>query len=76
MHNCVKSVNPRKLEQSIKVTICKLAKIFPPGCRELQNLKEMVKIRYHVEGSICEAYIIKEISTFSSHYSQRNVKLD
>ncbi|KAK4707330.1 hypothetical protein R3W88_033104 [Solanum pinnatisectum] len=34
----------------------------------------MVKNRYHVEGSICEAYIIKEISTFSSHYFQPNVQ--
>ncbi|KAK6802910.1 hypothetical protein RDI58_000694 [Solanum bulbocastanum] len=34
----------------------------------------MVKNRYRVEGSICEAYIIKEISTFSSHYFQPNVQ--
>ncbi|KAH0632947.1 hypothetical protein KY284_035733 [Solanum tuberosum] len=30
--------------------------------------------RYRVEGSIHEAYIIKEISTFSSHYYQPNVQ--
>jgi len=43
-------------------------------CREIHTLKKMVKNRYRVEGSICEAYIIKEILTFSSHYFQPNVQ--
>ncbi|XP_049394089.1 uncharacterized protein LOC125858374 [Solanum stenotomum] len=102
--NVLKVEDLQQLEESIKVTICKLEKIFPPGFfdpmehlpihlpyeaiaggpvhfrwmypfeREIHTLKKMVKNRIRVEGSICEAYIIKEISTFSSHYFQPNVQ--
>ena len=32
------------------------------------NLKKKVKNKAHIEASICEAYIVKEISTFISYY--------
>jgi hypothetical protein len=34
----------------------------------LFNLKKKVKNKAHVEASICEAYIVKKISTFISYY--------
>jgi len=34
----------------------------------LFNLKKKVKNKAHVEASICEAYIVEEISTFISYY--------
>nr|XP_009788780.1 PREDICTED: uncharacterized protein LOC104236537 [Nicotiana sylvestris] len=42
--------------------------------RELHTYKKKAKNRARVEGSICEAYIIQEISTLSSHYFQPNVQ--
>jgi len=38
-------------------------------CRYLFNLKKKVKNKAHVEASICEVYIVKEISTFISTIS-------
>jgi hypothetical protein len=34
----------------------------------LFNFKKKVKNKGHVEASICEAYIVEEISTFISYY--------
>jgi len=34
----------------------------------LFNLKKKVKSKAHIEASICEAYIVKEIPTFISYY--------
>jgi hypothetical protein len=34
----------------------------------LFNLKKKVKNKAHVEASICEAYIVEEMSTFISYY--------
>ena len=34
----------------------------------LFNLKKKIKNKAHVEASICEAYIVEEISTFISYY--------
>ena len=34
----------------------------------VQSLKKKVKNKAHVEASICEAYIVEEISTFISYY--------
>ncbi|EOY00812.1 Transposase tnp2 [Theobroma cacao] len=36
--------------------------------RFLQQLKKKVKNRAFVEGSICEAYVIEEVSSFCSWY--------
>jgi hypothetical protein len=37
-------------------------------CKYLFNLKKNVKNKTYVEASICEAYIVEEISTFISYY--------
>ncbi|OMO57998.1 Transposon, En/Spm-like protein [Corchorus capsularis] len=42
--------------------------------RFLHHLKKKVRNRNYVEGSICEAYLIEEISTFCSHYFDINVQ--
>ena len=39
----------------------------------MRKLKRKVKNKAYVEGSIAEAYIIEEISTFCSHYFNANV---
>lgn len=38
------------------------------------NLKKKVRNRARVEGSICEAYLIQETSTFCSHYFEPHVQ--
>ena len=38
------------------------------------NLKKKVKNKVHVEASICEAYIVKEISTFILYYFQPHLR--
>ena len=38
------------------------------------NLKKKVKNKAHVEASICEAYIVKEISTFISYYFEPHLR--
>jgi len=43
-------------------------------CRYLFNLKKKVKNKVHVEASICEAYIVKEISTFISYYFEPHLR--
>ncbi|OMO58327.1 Transposon, En/Spm-like protein [Corchorus capsularis] len=45
-----------------------------PFERFLHHLKKKVRNRNCVEGSICEAYLIEEISTFCSHYFEINVQ--
>jgi hypothetical protein len=40
----------------------------------LFNLKKKVKNKVHVEVSICEAYIVEEISTFISYYFGPHLK--
>jgi hypothetical protein len=40
----------------------------------LFNLKKKVKNKAHVEASICEAYIIEEISTFISYYFKPHLR--
>jgi hypothetical protein len=40
----------------------------------LFNLKKKVKNKVHVEASICEAYIVKEISTFISYYFEPHLR--
>jgi hypothetical protein len=40
----------------------------------LFNLKKKVKNKVHVEASICEAYIIEEISTFISYYFKPHLR--
>ena len=40
----------------------------------LFNLKKKVKNKEHVEASICEAYIVKEISTFISYYFEPHLR--
>lgn len=37
-------------------------------------MKQKVKNKARVEGSICEAYIIEETTTFCSHYFEENVE--
>ena len=37
-------------------------------CKYLFNLKKKVKNKAHVEASICESYVVEEISTFISYY--------
>jgi len=39
----------------------------------LHTLKRKVKNKARVEGSICEAYIVEEMSTFYSHFFGVNV---
>jgi hypothetical protein len=43
-------------------------------CRYLFNLKNRVKNKMHVEASICEAYIIEEISTYILYYSKSHLR--
>jgi hypothetical protein len=40
----------------------------------LFNLKKNVKNKGHVEASICEAYIVEEISTFISYYFKPHLR--
>jgi hypothetical protein len=40
----------------------------------LFNLKKKVKNKTHVEASICEAYIVEEISTFISYYFEPHLR--
>jgi hypothetical protein len=40
----------------------------------LFNLKKKVKNKAHVEASICEAYIVKEISKFISYYFEPHLR--
>ncbi|XP_038687458.1 uncharacterized protein LOC119986835 [Tripterygium wilfordii] len=44
-----------------------------PFERYLHFLKKKVKNKAHVEGSICEAYIVEETSMFGSYYFEPNV---
>ncbi|KAL0288935.1 UNVERIFIED_CONTAM: hypothetical protein Sradi_7084300 [Sesamum radiatum] len=44
-----------------------------PFERFLCNLKKKVKNKAAVEASICEAYIVEEISTFTTHYFEPDV---
>jgi hypothetical protein len=41
----------------------------------LFNLKRKVKNKVHVEILICEAYIVKEISTFISYYFEPHLRV-
>jgi hypothetical protein len=43
-------------------------------CKYLFNLKKKVKNKAHVEASICEAYIVEEISTFISYYFEPHLR--
>ncbi|KAK2369072.1 hypothetical protein QL285_082226 [Trifolium repens] len=45
-----------------------------PFERYLNRLKQMVKNRSHVEGSICEAYLCQETSHFCSYYFESHVQ--
>ena len=40
----------------------------------LFNLKKKVKNKVHIEASICEAYIVEEISTFILYYSEPHLR--
>jgi hypothetical protein len=40
----------------------------------LFNLKKKVKNKAHVEASICEVYIVEEISTFISYYFEPHLR--
>jgi hypothetical protein len=40
----------------------------------LVQLKKKVKNKAHVEASICEAYIVEEISTFISYYFEPHLR--
>jgi hypothetical protein len=40
----------------------------------LFNLKKRVKNKVHVEASICEVYIVEEISTFISYYFEPHLR--
>jgi len=40
----------------------------------LFNLKKKVKNKAHVKASICEAYIVEEISTFISYYFEPQLR--
>ena len=42
-------------------------------CRFLYHLKKKVKNKCKVESSICEAYLVEEVSTFCSHYFEADV---
>ncbi|WCJ25321.1 hypothetical protein M5689_007214 [Euphorbia peplus] len=44
-----------------------------PFERFLQHLKKNVKNKARVEGSICNAYLVEEASTFCSHYFEPHV---
>ncbi len=41
--------------------------------RCMHDLKMKVSNKAHVEGSICEAYLIEETSTFCSHYFESHI---
>jgi hypothetical protein len=41
----------------------------------LFNLKKKFKNKAHVEASICEAYIVEEISTFISYYFEPHLRM-
>jgi hypothetical protein len=41
----------------------------------LFNLKKKVKNKVNVETSICEAYIVEEISTFISYYFEPHLRM-
>jgi len=43
--------------------------------RFLHSLKHKVKNKARVEGSICEAYLVEEISTFASFYYPDHVEI-
>jgi hypothetical protein len=43
-------------------------------CKYLFNLKKKVKNKAHVEASICEAYIVEEISTFILYYFEPHLR--
>jgi len=43
-------------------------------CRYLFNLKKKVKNKAYVEASICEAYIVEEISTFILYYFEPHLR--
>jgi hypothetical protein len=43
-------------------------------CRYLFNLKKKVKNKAHVKASICEAYIVEEISIFISYYFEPHLR--
>jgi hypothetical protein len=43
-------------------------------CKYLFNLKKKVKNKVYVEASICEAYIVEEISTFISYYFKPHLR--
>jgi hypothetical protein len=40
----------------------------------LFNLKKKVRNKAHVEASICEDYIVKEISTFIAYYFEPHLR--
>jgi len=44
-------------------------------CRYLFNFLKKVKNKAHVEASICEAYIVEEISTFISYYFEPHLRM-
>ena len=44
------------------------------SCRYSFNLKKRIKNKAHVETSICEAYIVEEISTFISYYFEPHLR--
>ena len=39
------------------------------------NLKKKVKNKAHIEASICEAYIVEEISKFISYYFEPHLRM-
>ena len=43
-------------------------------CRFLQTVKKKVKNKTRVEASICNAYILQEISTFASYYFESTIR--
>ena len=38
--------------------------------RDLQKLKRKVRNKFHVEGSICNGYLIEDAAKFASYYFQ------
>jgi len=42
-------------------------------CRYLHRLKNNVKNKAQVEGSICNAYLVEEISSFCAHYFESHI---
>ena len=43
-------------------------------CRFLNKLKRTIKNKARVEGSICEAYLCQETTSFCSYYFEQNVQ--